>query len=294
MLELDVIIPFYGDPKYLLRAVESVRALMATDWRMTIIEDCYPDGHIVEKMIKELGESRITYTRNEKNLGVAGNQHRSMQVAERDLFVVLDADDVLRPTYGRQVAELVERYPRAGLIQPGVQVIDEDDRPYRPLPDRIKDMIRPSGGEFEIAGEAAITSLLLGNWLYTPALTYRRDLTRDLTRRPAIDTINDLSMVVDVLLRGGSLVVGGETAFQYRRHRKSHSSTAAKTGLRFEQERAFFATMETELRERGWHIAAKAARRHLTSRLNALIQIPGALTSRQGAVARALLRHVLS
>jgi glycosyltransferase involved in cell wall biosynthesis len=293
MISLDVIVPFYGDPRFLVRAVNSVRALLDTDWQMTIIEDCYPDGPAVEQQIDALGDKRITYTRNERNLGVAGNQHRSMEIAERDFFVVLDADDLLLPNYGQQVARLIDRYPNAGLIQPGVEVVDEDDRPYRLLPDRAKSLIRPARGEFALGGEEAAASLLRGNWLYTPALTYRRDISRNLTHRSGTDAVNDLSMVIDILLRGGLLVVGGETAFRYRRHRHSHSSTAARTGLRFAQERAFFTAIEAELRERGWHTAARAARWRMFSRLNAITQVPGALMARQGAVVRALLNHAL-
>jgi glycosyltransferase involved in cell wall biosynthesis len=276
-----------------MRTVASVQALEETDWKMSIIEDCYPDGPAVENRINDLGDGRITYTRNEKNLGVAGNQHRSMRSAERDYFAVLDADDLLLPNYGREVAKLIERYPQAGLIQPGVMVIDEDGRPYLPLPDRVKEIAKPKNGTFELAGEEAAASLLRGNWLYTPALTYRRDLSRKLTERPNCNAVNDLSMVLDIIFAGGSLALGEEVAFQYRRHRKSHSSTVAKNGLRFENERAFFTAVEKELIERGWSTAARAARRRLYSRLNALTQVPGAVLARRGGTVRTLLHHAL-
>ncbi|MCO1581545.1 glycosyltransferase [Crossiella sp. SN42] len=292
-MALDVLIPYYGDPDYLMRAVHSVRALVDTDWRLVIVEDCYPDGPAVEKRIAELGDDRIVYHRNETNLGTAGNHFRCVQLAERERFVVMGADDLLLPNYGTQLAELLARYPDAALVQPGVQVIDEADQPFLPLPDRVKALAGPGKKETELLGEAAAVSLLRGNWLYTPAIAYCRDLTAHLPFREGTDAVHDLGLVIDVLLQGGSLVVGEEPAFQYRRHRAGHSSSAAKTGQRFEQERDYFAQIEAELRERGWHQAAKAAKRRLFSRLNALTQLPGAVASGQAAAVRTLLGHAL-
>jgi len=43
-LVTEFLIPYYGDPAYLLAAVRSIQALEDTDWTLTIVEDCYPDG----------------------------------------------------------------------------------------------------------------------------------------------------------------------------------------------------------------------------------------------------------
>ncbi|SDC86715.1 glycosyltransferase family 2 protein [Actinokineospora iranica] len=294
MISLDVLTPYHGDPEYLYRAVDSVRALEDTDWRMTIVEDCYPGGEAVQRRIEAIGDDRIRYLRNEKNLGVAGNKHRTIREATREYFTVLDADDLMLPTYGKQIAALVARRPDAALLQPAVEVIDERDVPHFPLPDRVKSWARPTTGDGILSGETAVASLLRGNWLYTPALTYRRDIAQDLVERPDSDAVHDLAMVVDILLRGGTLVLGAEVAFRYRRHKQSHSSTVARSGERFAQERAYFIDIESELRARSWHKAAAAARHRVFSRLNALSQLPGAASARQTDAVRSLLRHALS
>lgn len=293
MLTLHVVIPYYGDPGYLLRAVGSVRDLVGTEWRITILEDCYPDGPHVERRIMELDDDRITYLRNDRNLGVAGNQHRAMATADSEWFVKLDADDMLMPNYGIQIASLLESFPSAAVVQPGVQVIDENGVPYSPLPDRLKRMLRPRGGPQELSGESLAASLMRGNWLYTPALCYRRDLSRDLSHRQGSDAVNDLSMIVDILLRGGSLALGVEPAFWYRRHRQSHSSEVAKTGQRFTEERAFFVAVQDDFAAIGWRKAAVAARQRPFSRLNALTQVPSAVAARRGLTAWSLLTHAL-
>ena len=59
-------------------------------------------------------------------------------------------------------------------------------------------------------------------------------------------------------------------AFLYRRHSGSDSSVKALDGRRFDEERALFTAEAQEFTRRGWDRAARAARRHLTSRTNAL------------------------
>ncbi|HEV8561349.1 MAG TPA: glycosyltransferase [Actinophytocola sp.] len=293
MISLDVLIPYHGDANYLVRAVESVRTLIDTDWMLTIVEDNYPDGLQVQRRIEDLGDERIRYLRNKRQLGTAGNHSRCAQLAEREQFVVMGSDDVLLPCYGQTLANLLSQYPSAAMVQPGIQVIDESGQPYRSLGDHVKDVMRPRGDVIELRGEAAAASLLRGNWLYTPAIAYRRDHVVDLPMRPGNDAVHDLALVVDILLAGGSLVVSRQVAFLYRRHRNSHSSMQARTGQRFRQERSYFVGIEAELRMRDWQTAARAARRRLLSRCNALTQLPGALLSGERRVAGELLSHVL-
>lgn len=297
--ELEFLIPFYGEPRYLHEAIAGIRALVDTDWRLTIVEDAYPDGAAVERDVAALGDDRIRYLRNERNVGVNANVHRCIQLAERDHFVITGYDDRVLPNYGQVVAGLLARHPEAALIQPAVEVVDEDGRPHRPLPDRIKALAGPVGprhrghDDVVLQGERAVAGLLRGNWLYTPALCFRRDALQRAPFRPGIDAAHDLAFVVDVLLDGGTLVVGSEVCFAYRRHRQSHSSSFARSGVRFEQERRYLDDISAELRDRGWRTAERSARRRLLSRLNAAAQLPRALRHRETTALRSLARQAL-
>jgi len=298
VIELELLIPYYGEPRYLHEAIAGVRALDDTDWRLTIVEDAYPGGAAVERQVAALGDDRIRYLRNERNVGVNANVHRCIQLAERDRFVITGYDDRVLPNYGKVVAGLLARHPDAALVQPAVAVVDEDGRPHRPLPDRIKALAGPRGrghgtGDVVLEGEPAVASLLRGNWLYTPALCYRREALQRAPFRPGIDAAHDLAFVVDVLLAGGKLVVGGEVCFAYRRHRRSHSSSFARSGVRFEQERRYFDDIGAELRDRGWRRAERSARRRVLSRLNAATQLPRALRHPAPGTLRTLLRQTV-
>jgi hypothetical protein len=291
--QLDVMVPYYGDPELLLAAVASAQALEDVEWRLTVLEDVHPDGPGTERRVRSLGDPRIRYLRNETNLGVSANMFRGIELAEYEHFVILDFDDILLPNYGSVVRDLFAGHPDAAVVQPGIEIIDERGRPYRPLPDRVKAYSGPVNRDVEIRGEAAAISLLRSNWTYGPSLCYRSSFAKKLHLRPNTDYISDLGRIVDMIMDGGSFVVGSEIAFQYRRHRTSHSSTGARDGTRFRQERLYYDTIRAELARMGWHRASRAARVRLFSRLNAAAQLVGAARMRDAALARQLMTHIV-
>lgn len=288
---IEFLVPYYGSPEYLHQTIASIRALEDTDWRLTIVEDAYPDGPAVERTVLALEDDRIRYLRNEKNLGNNANTYRCIELAEGDWFAMPGADDLVNPNYGRAVADLISRHPDAALVQPAVEVIDEAGEPHFPLPDKIKRLTRPGHGEVVLKGDSGAASLLRSNWLYTPASCYRREHLQKVRYREGIDAAHDLAFIVDVIMAGGEVVAGTEVAFRYRRHGSSHSSSFARSGMRFEQERKYFEDIQAELTAMKWKAAERAARRRLLSRLNALSQIPGAAKARDGGAAKAMLRH---
>ena len=58
----------WGDPHLLFLTVESVRAQSDGDWRMTVLDDCYPSD-VVAPWFDAVRDERITYVRNDVNLG---------------------------------------------------------------------------------------------------------------------------------------------------------------------------------------------------------------------------------
>ena len=42
-MTLEIFVPFWGDPALLFETVDSVRAQRNPDWRLVVIDDCYPD-----------------------------------------------------------------------------------------------------------------------------------------------------------------------------------------------------------------------------------------------------------
>lgn len=289
---IDVMLPYYGDVSLMKLAAQSVLDQTFRDFRLVVIDDGYPDPE-PRRWFESLDDPRVTYLRNEQNLGANGNYRRAVELVESEWFVMMGADDVMHDDFLEKVSRTIADAD-VDIVQPGVDVIDENGTVYLPLSDRVKRMLAPktNGGTVVLGGEELATSLLRGNWAYFPSLVWRTEAVRAIGFRDGLDVVQDLALILDIIARGGKMAVLGETVFEYRRHSQSDSSVRALDGRRFDEERRFFYGEADRFSALEWPRAARAARHHVTSRLNAASLLPKALRS-QGS-ARALFRHVVA
>jgi glycosyltransferase involved in cell wall biosynthesis len=290
-MPLDILVPFWGDPALLRETVRSVQAQRNGDWQLTVVDDAYPDETVGE-WFAALDDPRIRYVRKPVNEGITANYRTCVSLATQDVVVILGCDDLLLPGYVDVVLRAHGAFPDAAVIQPGVEVIDETGTVGLPLADRIKQrLVRPQTRRPRLlAGEELATSLLHGDWLYWPSLAFRREVLAATDFRDGMPLIQDLAVVMDIVVAGGTLLLEPTVCFRYRRHRASASSASLLDGRRFQGERDYFAMAAGQVRALGWRRAERAARMHLTSRLHALTLLPRA--ARQGATpVRTLLRH---
>jgi glycosyltransferase involved in cell wall biosynthesis len=285
------------------QAVESVLGQTSPDWTLTVIDDGYPDESVPGYFgALAARDTRITYLRNEENLGANGNYRKALTFVRHELAVVMGADDVMLKNYVETVVAAHEQFPSAQIIQPGVEVIDEYNQPAMGLADRMKRVYAPrvpsshgdTAGRRLLSGEPLAISLIRGNWLYFPSVCWRADTLVATSFREGLNVVQDLALALDLIKAGGCLVVDSTVCFQYRRHRQSDSSWRALEGTRFIEERRFFTEMADELDAVGWRRAARSSRLHLSSRLNAATLLPKAWRTKQHVGVRNLREHVLA
>lgn len=286
--------PFYGDVDHFRVAVESVLRQTDPAWRLVVIDDRYP-GSAQRDYLDTLDDERVEYVLNPENLGVAGNFQRAVDLARASHVVIMGCDDVLLPSYVARMAELIQSHPEAALLQPGVRVIDDAGRPVLPLADRVKEALRPTRArQHLLSGESMAVSLLRGVWTYFPSIAWQTDVLREHGFRPEFEVVLDLALLFDIAISDRPMVVDTADTFLYRRHRASVSSAKAVDGSRFREERSFFREAAARSRGRGWSRAARAARHHLSSRLNAVTQLPRALRAGDRPGVAELARHITS
>ena len=295
-MTVDVLLPYYGDVAMMKQAVESVLGQTSPDWALTIIDDGYPDQSLPGYFgTLAARDPRITYVRNEDNLGANGNYRKSLTFVQHELAVVMGADDVMLKNYIETVVAAHEQFPSAQIIQPGVEVIDEHNQPGMGLVDRMKRIYSPRvQGRRLLSGEPLAITLMRGNWLYFPSICWKSDSLVAMNFREGLNVTQDLALALDLIKAGGSLVIDSTICFQYRRHRESDSSWRALEGTRFIEEREFLTAMAQEFDAVGWHRAARTARLHLSSRLHAAILLPRAWRTKQHQGVRNLREHVLA
>ena len=296
---IDLMMPYYGDVGLMQEAVRSVLAQTDPDWHLTVVDDGEAAG--VPEWFAELADPRVTYLRNEVNLGISANFQKCLELAKRDRLTIMGCDDLLLPNYVGSVRALANAHPGIGLVQPGVRVIDETGEPTSSLVDTIKRRryapkeLLHGTGPVVLQGEELALSLLRGNWLYFPSLCWRTDAIQATTGfREDLRVVQDLAVILQLVQHGESLVAGGDEAFAYRRHSASESSKAATDGTRFDESRRFFTETARRMDEIGWHRAALVSRRHRSTRLHALTLAPSALRQRDAAAFRRLVRYAAS
>ncbi|MYW01595.1 glycosyltransferase family 2 protein [Streptomyces sp. SID3343] len=292
MTTFDIMLPYYGSVPLMQAAVRSVLAQSDPDWRLTVVDDGKEPG--VPEWFAGLGDERVRYRRNERNLGVSGNYRKCVSLVEFDRVVLMGTDDIMLPNYLAAVRRAISVAPDAAMVQPGVEVIDGDGKPVKTLVDETKRRVyAPKVDGFKVmAGEELAASLIGGNWLYFPSMCWRADALEAVPFRDDLQVTQDLALVLDLLLRDERMVVAGELCFQYRRHAASISSAQAYSGARFNEERRFFLETAEAMEARGWPRAAKVARLHVASRLHALTLLPGAVKTKQKDSVSKIFSHV--
>ena len=71
-MTIDIALPFYGDVDFMKQTVASVLDQSDPDWRMIVVDDGFPDESL-PGWFATLNDSRVIYSRNERNLGANGN-----------------------------------------------------------------------------------------------------------------------------------------------------------------------------------------------------------------------------
>lgn len=292
----EIFVPFWGEPDLLYKTVESVLGQSDPDWRMVIIDDCYPDDS-VPAYFAGLDDARIQYTRNATNLGITENYREAIRRATSDFVTILGCDDLMHPNYLRVIKEAIRRVPTADVIQPGVVVIDEFGTQTLPLVDRVKQrLLAPSSkdGIAVLTGADMASSLIRGDWLYWPSLTFRTETLKRIDFRDGLPIIQDLALLMDIAFDGGTLVHAPEVAFSYRRHGGSASQKTLLDGRRFRDERAYYRQAVELARGKGWTRTRRIAKLRLMSRLHAITELPGVLRHGNRAGLQSTLAHIFA
>lgn len=109
----SVIIPVYNGEKFVNNAINSVFAQTYSDWELILINDGSRDN--TATVLEEYaGNDKITVI-NQENGGVSVARNNGIARAKGDYIVFLDADDIWEDFHLETMADLIEKYPGAGL-----------------------------------------------------------------------------------------------------------------------------------------------------------------------------------
>jgi glycosyltransferase involved in cell wall biosynthesis len=129
MIKVSVCIPSYNSEKYIKQAIQSVFLQNYKDYEIVIVDDgsCDSTQQIIENYANN--DKRITFHKNEVNLGIVGNFNKCLEFCRGEFVKFLLADDVfLSPDCLGRFVDLLESHPDVSLVSSGRKLIDSNSR----------------------------------------------------------------------------------------------------------------------------------------------------------------------
>lgn len=265
---VDILLPYWGDVGLLKESVDSVLTQTSSDWHLTIIDDHY-ESEEAKEYFRTLTHPQITYIRHPQNIGITRNFNFAVETATAPYCTIMGCDDRLLPNY---VEHALQTIGDCDFYQPQVQVIDAKGEQHLPMTDKIKKLLTPKRpGVYK--GEKLASSLCHGNWLYFPSILWKTSTLKKYPFNTKYKIVEDFDVEIRMIIDGATLYVDkGSPTFQYRRFSESLSSKEKKRGgVRFNEEEAIYADFAKKFSKIGWKKARRAAKLHITSRVNSFV-----------------------
>lgn len=124
----SVMIPTYNCAKYLRSTLESVlkQDLGPDLMQIMVIDDCSTKDD-PEAVVREVGQGRIEFYRQPKNVGLTKNFRTSLEMSRGYLVHQLHGDDQVRPGFYKKLQVAFETNPEVGAAFCRTIYMDEND-----------------------------------------------------------------------------------------------------------------------------------------------------------------------
>jgi glycosyltransferase involved in cell wall biosynthesis len=159
-------IPVYNPaPRQLEQAIQSVLSQDSgvEAMQIEIVDDCSPDVN-VQQLVKTVAGDRVRYSRNARNMGLAGCWNACVERARGEWVHILHQDDYVLPGFYSEIQSIAESHPDLGLIAVRSFYVTEEG---------IIDALTSRVKELEEGGRS-VAELFYINPIECPGVTVRR------------------------------------------------------------------------------------------------------------------------
>lgn len=212
---VTVAIPTFNRAAYLKAALQSVVEQDYQNIEILISDNCSTDN--TESVVKAFSDPRISYHRQEKNIGMVGNWNYCLEKAKGVFFMLLSDDDILERQAVTNLASMLKS-SSVTLAYARFLHIDNDMKPLK------LSYLSPTME----SGDSFIVHSLKGQRDIVPSLTMQRTADARLTGGyPPIGTVTDLALRL-YLAKKGSVAYTPQVLLKYRNHENSLSQDFEK------------------------------------------------------------------
>ncbi len=211
---VSVIIPTYNRSLKVIRAIESVLAQDYEPLEVLVIDDGSTDDTEEVIAAKYGNTPRVRYFKK-KNGGVAAARNLGLREAKGELLALLDADDTFHPSKIRLQAEVLNRFPDAGLVWSDMAAVGTDGRllherylrrmygayDFYPTP---RHLFKGGLEEIQVEGIPAFqgyifSAMVLGNLIHNSCVVLRRSRLEEVG--PVDESLGNCGEDIDFHLR---------------------------------------------------------------------------------------------
>lgn len=201
MGKVSIIIPSYGQVKYLAEAIESALA-QTIQCEIIVVDDGSTDGSL--QIATNYAESTDIKLIRQVNKGLASARNTGILNSTGDFILPLDADDILMVNAAERLLDLAEDNPSADVFAPSFQTIGLVQEHVTLMPNPTIDDFRTANriGYFSMIRKSAL--LEVGG--YSPKM---------------VEGYEDYHLWFNLLTRGKKIVTTPEILVLYRTKEES-------------------------------------------------------------------------
>lgn len=215
MPRLCVALCTYNGQRFLGEQLASISAQSRLPDRLLVVDDRSEDA--TAELVREFARSAgfpVDMRINETNLGYVRNFERALRLADGEVIVLSDQDDVWHPGRLRLVEEAFASYPTAGLVFSDAELVDEQGSP---LGERLWEVVGFNPAKQRMAEEGRLFEVLVKGSVVTGATLALR--SRFLPRLlPFVDGVTHDAWLALLLAALAPAVIIREPLVRYRQH----------------------------------------------------------------------------
>ena len=204
---LSIGLAVYNGEKHLRESIDSLLAQDVNDLELVICDNASTDSTQAICLEYVASDSRVTYHRNETNIGAAANYNRVFGLCTGRYFMWGSDDDVWDRRFARKCIKMLETSPDAVMCTSGIEFINDDGSRKG---DWRYDSIHTKG----MPVEARVHELIRRTGWFATYSVIRPSALRA-TRLSLCTYGADVRLLLELLLLGDMLSVP-ETLFRYR------------------------------------------------------------------------------
>lgn len=130
--KVSVLVPlFETDHSFLREMIQSVLTQSFADFELILLNDS-PWDRTLGEVVSGIGDPRIVFVENEKNLGISESRNKLIDLAKGEYLAILDHDDVcLKDRLEKQV-RFLDTNPDIGAVSGGYMTLSDGKNHFFP------------------------------------------------------------------------------------------------------------------------------------------------------------------